>query len=202
MRCDTFRSYWASSVFMFQSTHLHEVWHGQQAADAEYKRFNPHTYMRCDQSTICTNQHWTVSIHTPTWGVTLFTSYLLLSTMFQSTHLHEVWQSWQWMLWTYNSFNPHTYMRCDKQALAIAQEADKFQSTHLHEVWPGGFHLFFRLGSFNPHTYMRCDSYKVTEKFGESVSIHTPTWGVTAIIFKFLCSVWFQSTHLHEVWLQ
>ena len=135
MRCDTFRSYWASSVFMFQSTHLHEVWHGQQAADAEYKRFNPHTYMRCDQSTICTNQHWTVSIHTPTWGVTLFTSYLLLSTMFQSTHLHEVWQTSTSNRARSRQVSIHTPTWGVTRRIPPVLSIGQFQSTHLHEVW-------------------------------------------------------------------
>ena len=33
-----------------------------------------------------------VSIHTPTWGVTQCLSEVWHSTLFQSTHLHEVWQ--------------------------------------------------------------------------------------------------------------
>ena len=142
----------------FQSTHLHEVWHI--------------SFSRCGSSR--------VSIHTPTWGVTIPLTLFINVIGFQSTHLHEVWLSkfkWKTILlmfqsthlhevWLFRftniclnfSFNPHTYMRCDKQMQDLSG-------------WDNGF---------NPHTYMRCDamrSYKVT------------------------LGVKFQSTHLHEVWL-
>ena len=54
-----------------------------------------------------------------------------------------------------------------------------FQSTHLHEVWP---------------------KHLIVSTLLLFVSIHTPTWGVTALR---CISIWkhkFQSTHLHEVW--
>ena len=55
---------------------------------------------------------------------------------------------------------------------------------------------------FNPHTYMRCDvEIDPVSKFC-IVSIHTPTWGVTDNMFTLRYCNWFQSTHLHEVWLR
>ena len=143
--------------YKFQSTHLHEVWHRLSNRFSPNCCFNPHTYMRCDYSTsvslpfLCSFNphtymrcdryvevecgHCFVSIHTPTWGVTLdgigyqdliqvsihtptwgVTSLFVVfaaSTLFQSTHLHEVW--------------PSTDYKLPKTGL--------FQSTHLHEVW-------------------------------------------------------------------
>ena len=144
-----------------------------------------------------------------------------------------------------NSFNPHTYMRCDFLRFSWATDF-KFQSTHLHEVWPKALNskrleiefqsthlhevwLTFSVPTvtptvgFNPHTYMRCDAIlREPEINSESVSIHTPTWGVTVLCPRWSLSVsvsihtptWgvtksvghiiylllFQSTHLHEVW--
>ena len=71
---------------------------------------------------------------------------------------------------------------------------------------------------------MRCDTLTLTSLVLGIVSIHTPTWGVTCIspLFNkyhyvsihtptwgvtqsdkpfYIHSKWFQSTHLHEVWL-
>ena len=98
-----------------------------------------------------------VSIHTPTWGVTAMCQYKRCYRWFQSTHLHEVWHPVVHLLAAQNSFNPHTYMRCD------------FVS-HLHR---------FGVNRFNPHTYMRCDDGVQLSQRSEDVSIHTPTWGVT-----------------------
>ena len=99
---------------MFQSTHLHEVWHPV---------FRP------------ASQYW----------------------LFQSTHLHEVWRLHKDSIEDIESFNPHTYMRCDFDVRA---------------EYPN----FLR---FNPHTYMRCDPFEFLLFLTLKVSIHTPTWGVT-----------------------
>ena len=81
-------------IYTFQSTHLHEVWRSW----SNMSKMQRH-----------------VSIHTPTWGVTVETN-------------------GRWFI--RGGFNPHTYMRCD---MAIGWWRDRrltFQSTHLHEVWP------------------------------------------------------------------
>ena len=93
--------------------------------------------MRCDHQTFGDSIGAVVSIHTPTWGVTKDNLIDQTAYEFQSTHLHEVWQ---WFLWNSKA-----------------------------------------LESFNPHTYMRCDCVRSISKSGGSVSIHTPTWGVTGI---------------------
>ena len=142
--------------------------------------FNPHTYMRCD--THARDIQWcqAVSIHTPTWGVTLLSEVPDRIIRFQSTHLHEVWPRPLSGRWSGTSFNPHTYMRCDFRFSTMQSMISLFQSTHLHEVWPAYLEY---LDSILP------------------VSIHTPTWGVTFTHFSRTLSGKFQSTHLHEVWL-
>ncbi len=77
---------------LFQSTHLHEVWRCFLGCSQSNFCFNPHTYMRCDVFYFAYFFGFFVSIHTPTWGVTFdyLISYVLI--LFQSTHLHEVWQ--------------------------------------------------------------------------------------------------------------
>ena len=123
------------TVTKFQSTHLHEVWPPVVALSSKVKGFNPHTYMRCD----C---HWNtytfvilVSIHTPTWGVTLVLRHLAVDrgvsihTPTWGVTFHPIKDylnervSIHTPTWgvtscpgcgrTLYGFNPHTYMRCD-----------------------------------------------------------------------------------------
>ena len=168
MRCDnTFRELkW--HMYLFQSTHLHEVWLLVSFFYLNFGCFNPHTYMRCDyDSDIFNNWIKKVSIHTPTWGVT----------------------TWRNRLSRPNtSFNPHTYMRCDLRKTGSAVVWMMFQSTHLHEVWPQIIVEQLANMSFNPHTYMRCDRGQRGQVGKRIVSIHTPTWGVTEPLpFAFSC---------------
>ena len=120
--------------------------------------------------------------------------------LFQSTHLHEVWRNNHKNTQIILSFNPHTYMRCDRP----------FRCRNTSTL------------RFNPHTYMRCDdgykyygryvnvsihtptwgvtAYQMCDDEILKVSIHTPTWGVTTWTSDIVSAALFQSTHLHEVW--
>ena len=99
----------------FQSTHLHEVWHLGVIKNAYADNVSIHTPTWGVTVITGNDNDWAfVSIHTPTWGVT-------------STYKQRVSFT--------TSFNPHTYMRCD----------------HYNRSHQG------KNQSFNPHTYMRCD---------------------------------------------
>ena len=91
MRCDLIHDL-LLIIRQFQSTHLHEVWRKVSKLIIIIISFNPHTYMRCDLDGIGYQDLIQVSIHTPTWGVTI-----------RTTHSHS----------SNGCFNPHTYMRCD-----------------------------------------------------------------------------------------
>ena len=107
-------SSWTISVGKeFQSTHLHEVWRQRSLHIPPTISFNPHTYMRCDKHYANLPTYNKVSIHTPTWGVTISSWTISVGKEFQSTHLHEVWQSRENSMLIRPCFNPHTYMRCD-----------------------------------------------------------------------------------------
>ena len=92
-----------ASAYLFQSTHLHEVWLWKWATSNYQWCFNPHTYMRCDQLTIYTNQHLTVSIHTPTWGVTQ-TKWQLTKLLYVSIHTPT---------WGVTLNNGHIHYQCE-----------------------------------------------------------------------------------------
>ena len=164
---------------MFQSTHLHEVWRTVPKVNYTPRCFNPHTYMRCDLSRKVRFS----------FGI-----------LFQSTHLHEVWLRLnESNLFEYIvSIHTPTWGVTLRNGIEIIKDA--FQSTHLHEVWP----LFDKENAanscFNPHTYMRCDVTGMSQSNINTVSIHTPTWGVTPIHATTSRYSVFQSTHLHEVW--
>ena len=161
----------------FQSTHLHEVWRIRLHGIKQTLRFNPHTYMRCDDAIIIHCSATRVSIHTPTWGVTAPSLKSVAgSYTFQSTHLHEVWQSNTQLMIYALGFNPHTYMRCDYDRPPIKQAILRF----------------------NPHTYMRCDDQGLFRRDGEFlVSIHTPTWGVTSSCQWLLGWLWCFNPHTY-----
>ena len=134
--------------------------------------------MRCDVGVSSDLLHCLVSIHTPTWGVTWLHNNRTGIGMFQSTHLHEVWQITSIDITANDGFNPHTYMRCDQ---LVGYDYEHYMR-------------------FNPHTYMRCDIPNKYYPFMGIVSIHTPTWGVTLFACCVISTRMFQSTHLHEVW--
>ena len=149
----------SGSLYLFQSTHLHEVWHIVSHRHREFKRFQSthlhEVWLSADKNN-CTLVR--VSIHTPTWGVT---SVGILSIALWTVSIHT--PTWG-VTDTLNRTN--IYHR-------------KFQSTHLHEVWLMQQAWEYEKEGFNPHTYMRCDDgYKYYGRY-VNVSIHTPTWGVT-----------------------
>ena len=120
-----------------------------------------------------------VSIHTPTKGVTLLQIAMRIIKMFQSTHPRRVWlkahcsfkqnfmfqsthprRVWlrvRWMTYSSRSFNPHTHEGCDGSLNLVVS-----------------FHY-----RFNPHTHEGCDIITNDSLLKWSVSIHTPTKGVT-----------------------
>ena len=141
---------------------------------------------------------------------------------FQSTHLHEVRQGRRvsrskkvsFNPRTYmrcdryrkhtasalTSFNPRTYMRCDSRTNVIFRDVREFQSTHLHEVRRKSHRTSSTLCSFNPRTYMRCDTYSMlpSDKPDLFQSTHLHEVRPTQSDYNKFMSL-FQSTHLHEV---
>ena len=169
------------------------------------RSFNPHTYMRCDRAGNSLTTWLTVSIHTPTWGVTISSWTISVGKEFQSTHLHEVWRQRSLHIPPTISFNPHTYMRCDKHYANLptynkvsihtptwgvtkrrkSRQRDNHVSIHtptwgvtLETVYTAGKYLV----SIHTPTWGVTGSAECVVAGGK-VSIHTPTWGVT---FKFV----------------
>ena len=92
MRCDLYLLLISKLLHRFNP-------HTYMRCDIEYpfsflilSSFNPHTYMRCDLIFTFFALAFEVSIHTPTWGVTVANCCII---------------------GFLRSFNPHTYMRCD-----------------------------------------------------------------------------------------
>ena len=163
----------------FQSTHLHEVWLKSSASPVAKSPFQSTHLHEVWLIRFISWINWGVSIHTPTWGVTI--NFYILRAYFRS-------------------FNPHTYMRCDLifTFFALASEVSihtptwgvtwlhnnrtgigMFQSTHLHEVW-----------------HAAKDLEQTIQKF-QSTHLHE-VWHSNGRIMCYFTK--FQSTHLHEVW--
>ena len=146
----------------------------------------------------------TVSIHTPTKGVTALSNFIFyLCTMFQSTHPRRVWQA------------------RDKAAAA----AKEFQSTHPRRVWllvnlipirlmrcfnPHTHEgcdfllscLRYAKVGFNPHTHEGCDSrIQKSPQIAICFNPHTHEGCDCQSRFFLASSELFQSTHPRRVWL-
>ena len=160
MRCDWAHSEHKSASWMFQSTHLHEVWQTGSELSLTRKSFNPHTYMRCDPfPQEADSRRNSFNPHT-----------YMRCDLYRHSYRH-----------IFLCFNPHTYMRCDhfipvwldclsgfqsthlhevwRITADLGKRTGVFQSTHLHEVWPLLPLSMDTITSFNPHTYMRCDRF-------------------------------------------
>ena len=181
MRCDYLLSLLGAMEKQFQSTHLHEVWLCGHSSCDHLVVVSIHTptwgvtfifflFLSFHVVSIHTptwgvtghniqlnNIGW-VSIHTPTWGVTLSLIQLMIFFLFQSTHLHEVWRFKRLRFYLEQSFNPHTYMRCDLQFLSpTTREAKVSIHTPTWGVTMATHGCWEYDKCFNPHTYMRCD---------------------------------------------
>ena len=186
----------------FQSTHLHEVWLITKVHRLFLESFNPHTYMRCDYSTMDKKKITYVSIHTPTWGVTSEVWHSTLNSTFQSTHLHEVWLCDRRSIRLYGAVSIHTpTWGVTLQTWIITQQEKSFQSTHLHEVWPtttSGQPLPLKFQSTHLHeVWHNKDIAGVISSLFQSTHLHE-VWLLNSYLI--LGQMAFQSTHLHEVW--
>ena len=142
--------------------------------------FNPHTYMRCDVYTRTVSRKLKVSIHTPTWGVTVNVSHCI-NNCAVSIHTPTWGVTFGWILILVLSTvsihtptwgvtlsileqNCSTFVSIHTPTWGVTSTRGqyrgnwKFQSTHLHEVW-------------------------------------------LLMLVTVSTIVLFQSTHLHEVWL-
>ena len=120
----------------FQSTHPRRVWLQQQSSVQNSISFNPHTHAGCDLFIISFISERSVSIHTPTQGVTMLQYTSVCPPKFQSTHPRRVWPSHKWQDPRHTSFNPHTHAGCDKEIWMRSLRNGLFQSTHPRRVWP------------------------------------------------------------------
>ena len=119
----------------FQSTHPRRVWLQQQSSVQNSISFNPHTHAGCDLFIISFISERSVSIHTPTQGVTYLSFPSFQNGVFQSTHPRRVWRCYSILQCVRQSFNPHTHAGCDS----------------IHHVYQ------INKNSFNPHTHAGCD---------------------------------------------
>ena len=175
-----------SSPYEFQSTHPRRVWQGD---------LNEKFAERV------------VSIHTPTQGVTTYGYIAVIVRMFQSTHPRRVWLMEYFHNTRVIGFNPHTHAGCDIArchffifkkvsihtptqgvTIALVHPVHNYAgfNPHTHAGCDNQYTAFqVRRKGFNPHTHAGCDIPWNTCLNLYSVSIHTPTQGVT---LKSICS--------------
>ena len=165
-------------------------------------RFNPHTHEGCDYAIyLITIPSHSVSIHTPTKGVTLKLKDNATTVKFQSTHPRRVWLNTYLHLMSFRCFNPHTHEGCDTALPSREGGTPVSIHTPTKGVTKRSRHTYIFSRSFNPHTHEGCDGNQLATYPIESVSIHTPTKGVTVRAIWLLELITFQSTHPRRVWL-
>ena len=143
-----------------------------------------------------------VSIHTPTKGVTPLCVFCRVTGMFQSTHPRRVWPTflgYALMRFLFQSTHPRRVWPTNSSSPLVEAQ---FQSTHPRRVWQirpvrDGPRL-----SVSIHTPTKgvTDSRRVFT-IDMAVSIHTPTKGVTHHGHEPERHGMFQSTHPRRVWL-
>ena len=143
-----------------------------------------------------------VSIHTPTKGVTRLFCKFESCKGFQSTHPRRVWQLAKGNYFLFVSFNPHTHEGCDDDKATTWDGIPLFQSTHPRRVWRVIIALMIKWIMFQSTHPRRVWHIKGTGNYPQVefqsthprrvwlskqtfchliklVSIHTPTKGVT-----------------------
>ena len=105
-----------------------------------------------------------VSIHTPTQGVTLRPAIRGWRKRFQSTHPRRVWQTISFTVTTFSRFQSTHPRRVWQSKRENWKRVKKFQSTHPRRVWRFAQWVILQL---------------------VRVSIHTPTQGVTSLLFRY-----------------
>ena len=175
--CDCNIDYLLPSDNMFQSTHPRRVWRLRVYLPSATSRFNPHTHEGCDTPWVESESFWTVSIHTPTKGVTNSQRNCVCIPIVSIHTPTKGVTHYYCYSWYHNCcFNPHTHEGCDNIFLGFLQSNR----------------------GFNPHTHEGCDGKDVVITDASVVSIHTPTKGVTYDdIRKYIARLSF-NPHTHE----
>ena len=189
------------AIDVFQSTHPRRVWpvdHCQHRSFISFQSTHPRRVWQWFTLLIVCRYEFQSTHPRRVWLLDQSKEYQELK--FQSTHPRRVWLCYLSEAPSCVRFNPHTHAGCDWEADPIALPArvsihtptqgvtnsrlsrmhlSKFQSTHPRRVWRGTNIEFNCWGRFNPHTHAGCDSSPRLVSSTSTVSIHTPTQGVT-----------------------
>ena len=145
-------------TIMFQSTHPRRVWLLDFYYLGQYYTVSIHTPTQ-GVTLMCVSCSFNgkVSIHTPTQGVTAVSSSNVGHSLGFNPHTHAGCDfNVCFLFFQRQSFNPHTHAGCD-----IVVEKNfflfTFQSTHPRRVWRLWLVIWKQLSSFNPHTHAGCD---------------------------------------------
>ena len=118
-------------------------------------------------------------------------------------HTHEGCDRWCVCFFAkISSFNPHTHEGCDIRLQRLQTAICKFQSTHPRRVWlTHAFSAVLQPKFQYTHPRMVWLLRVLSSPPIKTVSIHTPTKGVTEDVQHKATILKFQSTHPRRVWL-
>ena len=126
------------------------------------RNFNPHSHEGSDKIPEYLITFWTISIHTPTKGATIFIVCLITSQYYFNPHSHEGSDAWESYLRHKGNvyFNPHSHEGSDIYIHISTYIFTLFQSTLPRRERPKFSSLFFRFSFyFNPHSHEGSDFY-------------------------------------------
>ena len=179
-------SIWFAVFATFQSTHPRRVWLISGARTASSICFNPHTHEGCDLDFVRFLSVITgFNPHTHEGCDSREGDVIAHEIKFQSTHPRRVWLRSGQPAGGRCSVSIHTPTKGVTSFKKFANKTKKFQSTHPRRVWQTTMtspllHLMFQ--STHPRRVWR--SYRLLLIWYSSVSIHTPTKGVTLPSFR------------------
>ena len=144
----------------FQSTLPRREWHGTPGGVLKTFRFQstlPRREWR--QSSKTDWFYFTISIHTPTQGVTKSFCHLVKIATYFNPHSHAGSDKTSWDITLYHShFNPHSHAGSDLALLPPCECVQRFQSTLPRREWRTSRQgIFWANRDFNPHSHAGSD---------------------------------------------
>ena len=193
---------WKLRWLEFQSTLPRREWHANIGVKSILKYFNPHSHEGSDRkvgliiSVLANfNPHShegsdcrfflpidlpKISIHTPTKGVTDLIDQFFKLPLFQSTLPRREWLVRIDGFLKWDDFNPHSHEGSDYTGTSPMFAYCGFQSTLPRREWHDCSSLLIQAWDFNPHSHEGSDWIVAKASVFDSISIHTPTKGVTS----------------------
>ena len=148
--------------------------------------FNPHSHKGSDNSYLDKDCACSISIHTPTKGVTTEQITLSFSSAFQSTLPQREWLPQGMDLWIFLTISIHTPTKGVTAVRTLHRLLYFYFNPHSHKGSDNTARARSSLPcDFNPHSHKGSDVSWLLIILCKIISIHTPTKGVTQFFKRY-----------------